>query len=108
MQEKNINFGQIIKHIRVDRGVSRDYLAEKVGISPRYLQTIENKNQLPSFKVLSKLVHELNISLDNIIYPDRNITNDIQAKIIGKIYLCNENSLEIIDSLIDTLLKKQL
>ena len=107
MQEKSGNLGQIIKQARIEAGKSRDTLAEKVGIAPRYLQSIENKNQIPSFKILSKLVYELNISIDNIIYPDRIIGNDKKAKIIDKIHLCNKDSLDIIDTLIDTLLQNQ-
>ena len=107
MREEIENYGQIIKSARIEAGYSRDDLAERVGISPRYLQSIENKNQIPSFKILSKLVRELNISLDNVIYPEKNIELGEKTKIIEKIYLCDENSLCIIDILIDALLRNQ-
>ena len=107
MREEIENYGLIIKSARMESGYSRDALAEKVGISPRYLQSIENKNQIPSFKIISKLFCELHISLDNVIYPEKNMEIDRKNKVIEKVYLCDENSLSIIDILIDNLLQNQ-
>ena len=43
--------GSIIKHARIEEALTQAKLAEKAGISTRYLSDIENKNEIPSLKV---------------------------------------------------------
>ena len=48
--------GSIIKHARIEEGLTQAKLAEKAGISTRYLSDIENKNEIPSLKVFISLI----------------------------------------------------
>ncbi len=43
--------GQAIKEARLKRGWTREDLAQKVDLAPRYIMSIENKGQHPSFQV---------------------------------------------------------
>lgn len=65
-------FGQAIKTARESRGWTRDQLAEIVDLAPRYIMSIENKGQHPSFQVFYELVTLFNISVDQFFFPDTN------------------------------------
>lgn len=49
-------FGQSIKKAREIRGWTRERLAEEVDLAPRYIMSIENNGQHPSFQVFYELV----------------------------------------------------
>jgi transcriptional regulator with XRE-family HTH domain len=68
--------GQAIKKARLDNGWTREDLAGMLSITPRYLVDIENEGQHPSLQVLYSLVTLFNISLDQYIFPDKEIIND--------------------------------
>lgn len=49
-------FGQAIKAARKAKGISRNQLADKLNIAPRYLANIENKGQHPSLQIFFEFV----------------------------------------------------
>ena len=51
--------GEIIKTSRLKMGLTRDQLSEKIGISPRYLMSIEHEGKKPSYDVLFQLIRYL-------------------------------------------------
>ena len=63
-------FGQAIKAARESREWTREVLAEKVNLAPRYIMSIENKGQHPSFQVFYELVTLFDISVDQFFFPD--------------------------------------
>lgn len=63
-------FGQAIKAERESREWTREVLAEKVNLAPRYIMSIENKGQHPSFQVFYELVTLFDISVDQFFFPD--------------------------------------
>ena len=76
MQDKNQQFdfepiGQAVKAARESQGITREQLAETMDLAPRYIMSIENKGQHPSFRVFHRLVTMFNISVDQYIFPDR-------------------------------------
>ena len=60
--------GIAIKRERKRAGMTREQLSEIMHISPRYLISIENDGQAPSFQVFYDLVRSLNISVDQYIF----------------------------------------
>jgi transcriptional regulator with XRE-family HTH domain len=63
-------FGQSIKEARESKGWTREVLARKVNLAPRYIMSIENKGQHPSFQVFYELVTLFHISVDQFFFPD--------------------------------------
>lgn len=63
-------FGRATKEARESRGWTRERLAQEVGLAPRYLMSIENKGQHPSFQVFYELVTLFHISVDQFFFPD--------------------------------------
>lgn len=75
-KDKNLynlsSFGMAVKEARTNGKITRDQLAEKLGISVRHLAQIENKGQHPSFQVFYELATMFNISVDQYFYLNRN------------------------------------
>ena len=64
-------FGQAIKAARKAKGLSRNQLADKLNIAPRYIASIENSGQHPSLQILYELVTLLDVSVDQFFFPER-------------------------------------
>ena len=62
--------GQAIKKAREAKGMTREQLAEILGVAPRHLQSIENEGQYPSFPLFARLVTMFNISADQYLFTE--------------------------------------
>lgn len=70
---KNFDFielGQAIMKAREQQRITREELAEELGISARHLQSIEKEGQYPSFPLFIQLVTMFHISVDQYIHPE--------------------------------------
>ena len=58
MEDKHAHFGLSIKNARLDCGMTQEALAERAGISCRYLIAIENEGRIPrlSKTILKKVL----------------------------------------------------
>ena len=65
--------GQAIMDARERRRITREELAEELGISARHLQAVEKEGQNPSFPLFIQLVTMFHISVDQYIHPDTQI-----------------------------------
>jgi transcriptional regulator with XRE-family HTH domain len=74
------NFGQTIKAARKRLCITQLQLAEKLHITSRYLKSIENSGQKPSYALFIQIIRELGIQADfnNIALAPKNS---------GKIYM---------------------
>ena len=104
--------GHIVKSARERAGITIEELAEKAGISERYLYRIENEGKRPSYNVLYRMIRALNVSADIFFYPEKR-TDDTEVDHLLRM-LCNvdERALEVIKAtataLINTAPEKQL
>jgi len=62
--------GHAIKEARLKQGWTRERLAQEVDLAPRYIMSLENKGQHPSFQVFVDLMTLFNISVDQFLFPD--------------------------------------
>lgn len=62
--------GARIVYYRKIRGMTQEYLAEMVGISPQYLSKIENGNysKSVSFSVLMRIAEKLNVKIEKLVH----------------------------------------
>ena len=70
---KNFDFlelGQAIMKAREQQKITREELAEELGISARHLQSVEKEGQYPSFPLFIQLVTMFHISVDQYIHSD--------------------------------------
>ena len=68
-------FGQAIKEARKAKGISRNQLADRLNIAPRYIASIENSGQHPSLQIFYELVTFLDVSIDQLFSRMRKRTN---------------------------------
>ena len=73
-------FGQAIKAARKAKGISRNQLADKMNIAPRYIASIENSGQHPSLQIFYELVTLLDVSVDQFFFPDKSAEKDTQRR----------------------------
>lgn len=65
------NLGISLKHIRLEKGLTQEMLAEKVGIHPTYVGKIESGKNNISVKMLFKVSRALGVKLPEIFSFDK-------------------------------------
>ena len=64
------HMGRVVRKAREDKGLTQAALAEQIEVSLRTIIAIENGKCNPTFEVLYRLVHALDIPADLIFRPD--------------------------------------
>lgn len=67
-----MSLGLRIKTMRKARGFTQQKLAEMVGVSRTYIQTLESNRRLPSMKLLQNLARALDVSLSDLVSDNQN------------------------------------
>jgi len=76
--------GQAIKTAREGKGWTREYVAELLDLAPRYIMSIENTGQHPSFQVFYELVTLYDISVDQYLFPDKPVKRNTRRRQLDK------------------------
>ena len=99
--------GEVIKTARLKMGLTRDQLSEKIGISSRYLMSIEHEGKKPSYDVLFQLVRQLALNTDDIFFPERTDENDLNRKqLLQMLKLCNKHEITVVIATVQALISK--
>lgn len=69
-QELQVLLGQNLLRIRTEQNMTREQLAEKVGISTTFYANLECGNKMMSLVTLRKLADTLCVSADSLLYGD--------------------------------------
>jgi len=62
--------GRVMRKAREDKGTTQAALADKIEVSLRTIIAIENGKRNPTFEVLYRLIHALDVPADLIFRPD--------------------------------------
>lgn len=63
--------GRAIRAARMKKGLSQEALAEQLDITPIHLKNIEGHRRLPSVPLLFELMKILDLSVDELVFPER-------------------------------------
>lgn len=63
-----MDLGNAIKHLRQQKGIKQNSLAEKSGISQTYLSQIENNVKEPNISTLKVICENLNVPLPVLFF----------------------------------------
>jgi transcriptional regulator with XRE-family HTH domain len=74
------NFGQRIKKLRMQKGLSQVKVAEALDVTPGYVSNVENNRTAMSLKKMIGFADLLNISLDELV---GNITPDYKTAAVN-------------------------
>ena len=83
-------FGQAIKEARKAKGISRNQLADRLNIAPRYIASIENSGQHPSLQIFYELVTFLDISVDQFFFPVKTPDKTTQRRQLDELRLSDD------------------
>lgn len=104
MHIKPESLGAIIKTARQNADITMEKLAERVGVTERYLYRIENEGQRPSYDVFIKLLRELSIDPRLIVYPELRDTEEEVGELLRMLCVCDKRSIEVAKATIRTLI----
>lgn len=62
--------GRRLKRIRQRKKLTQENLAEKVGISPKYISSIERGQENPTLDTLIKIVHALEVEMGEVFLTE--------------------------------------
>jgi XRE family transcriptional regulator, aerobic/anaerobic benzoate catabolism transcriptional regulator len=66
------NIGRRVGEVRRVRRVTQEQLAERVGLSPRYIQQIESGHGNPSIRALCEIAAQLRVEFAELLTPASN------------------------------------
>ncbi|MBE6905091.1 MAG: helix-turn-helix transcriptional regulator [Ruminococcaceae bacterium] len=101
------NLGGNLKAARKSRKLTREKVAESVGISPRYLSALENEHKKPSLNLLYRLVRTLEMSADTIFYSEIESKSDELAQFTQRLSLCDEMDMNIMNATLTAILENK-
>lgn len=98
--------GQAIKNARISQGMTREQLARIVDYDPRHLQAIENEGQYPSLELFIQLVTMFNISVDEYIFPQKEIKkSSVRRRLDAQLDILDDRELSVIEATVNGLCK---
>lgn len=111
MQKEAEIFGAVLKTARQKAGLTVEALAERLGVTDRYIYRLENEEKTPGYAVLYRLIRELSISPDLLFYPEKSTQDSEVETLLSKLATCDERAIAVakatIQSLIDTAPKQE-
>jgi transcriptional regulator with XRE-family HTH domain len=72
------SFGDNIKKLRTNKGLSQEAFAKEIGIHVTNLSKYERNISNPSFEIAQKMAVTLEVSLDTLAYGNDKASNTIQ------------------------------
>lgn len=98
--------GQTIKKARTSQGMTREQLASIVDYDPRHLQAIENEGQYPSLELFIQLVTMFNISVDEYIFPQKEVKkSSVRKRLDAQLDILDDRELSVIEATVNGLCK---
>ena len=107
MEELHEFFGIAIKNARLDCGLTQEALAERAGISCRYLIAIENEGKIPKLPAVYRLIHSMHISADRIFYPEQPSEGSERAQLAHMLESCSDRDIHILLGTVKAMLQEQ-
>jgi len=99
-------FGQAVKEAREKKGLSREKLAERLDLSPRYFMYIETRGQHMSLQKLYEIATFFNISIDQFFFPDTSESKTTQRRQLDVMLDdMGEKDLSVISTIAETIKK---
>ena len=99
--------GPLIKVARLEAKLTQDELAERIGVTPRYIMAIENEGKCPALDVWFKLIRTLHISADTIVQPENSVTKYADEQLILMIRMLDSRNKQITKAAIQAMLDTQ-
>ena len=73
LNREEVYLGRKIRQYRKEAGLTQEVLAEKLGLSSKYIQFIENGRRRPSLRVVYRITKILNIDICKLFCPENRL-----------------------------------
>ena len=97
--------GLRLKQARTEQKLTYEELAEKSGVSSRYIKEIENHGNVPSLEKLGQLIRALHISADPFFYPAAPSDNLDYQRLLVYLSQCTEEQITTILAIVEAYLR---
>lgn len=94
-----------LKKARTDQKLTYEELAEKSGVSSRYIKEIENHGNVPSLEKLGQLIRALHISANPFFYPAAPSDNLDYQRLLIYLSQCTEEQITTILAIVEAYLR---
>jgi transcriptional regulator with XRE-family HTH domain len=96
MQLEIKELGAAIKRARLEKNLTQERLAEIINITPVHIKQLESGSRKPSIDVLYRISRTLNMSIDEIFFPEKADCKELIHKIQRSMNDCSEHELQVI------------
>ncbi len=97
MHTSTTKLGAAIKSARKSRKLTQLEPSEELGITPRYLQAIENEKKTPSYPLLLYILSYLDIPADSVFPPYKSLpSSEIEQLLYFIHYKCNQREISVL------------
>ena len=86
MQEKTNNFGERLRQLRKERGLSLDELAKVLGTSKQVLSRYETNQRVPKVSVAAEYAKKLDVSLEYMMGDEKEESSFLGSKAKKKLF----------------------
>lgn len=101
------NLGGILRSLREEKGLTREWVAEHSDTGLRHLAAIELGQKNPSVDTLYRIIRCIGVSSDCVFYPELSAKNSDSEKISYLAATCTEKQRRLIVSFIQMLLAQE-
>lgn len=105
MHDNMTAIGNIMRSAREAKGLTQAALAERIGVSNRTIIAIEKNKRNPTYEVLYRLVHALDISADLIFFPNHVSLSTEQTQFFREYMACDEKERRILMTTLRSLMQ---
>lgn len=99
--------GPLLKEARISAGLTQEKLAEKIGITPRFLMGIENEGRTLSLDTFLLITRALGLPGDIVIYPEQNYSDKESSHMLHMFQSLNQRDKKIILSMMQEMLQSR-
>lgn len=99
------SMGFRLKQARTEQKLTYEELAEKSGVSSRYIKEIENHGNIPSIEKLGQLIRALHISADPFFYPAAPSDNLDYQRLQVYLLQCTDDQITTILAIVEAYLR---
>lgn len=99
--------GSILRELREEKGLTREWVAEHSDTGLRHLAAIELGDKNPSVDTLYRLIRGIGVSSDRVFYPELSERESDLDDIIHLSATCTPKQRKLIAGFIEVLLKQE-
>lgn len=108
MTKPDISYiGPLLKEARISAGMTQEKLAERVGITPRFLMGIENEGRALSLDTFLLITRALHLPGDIVLYPEQNYSDKESSHMLHMFQTLNQRDRKIILSMMQEMVNNR-